>query len=448
MKNKKLLIVLIIVCVIVVAIIAGVVVLNINNNQNSIINTDDYDDDGMTRAINLGSNTLYDFYTDGENAVTVKREKSSEQVTFNDFINDQGENNDLYPGDIVKLDTSSRIAKQEIVTASEVSREHTESSKAEVTVDYSVAENEKYIEEKLGLKDSSSNYNANYKAVASGKLQQMFVVFNQKYYTVTSDVQVNSESSSDKAVVSKANFGRRVIVLVSTSNTSKDILNKWKSAITENGFDPNVFNAGNINFNVFTYGGKYGNKKSYAGYEENVNNVNEFINSELDYNPNEMSAYLLSYELNYVKDGTQVVLNKTLDNLNTTAERRGKIHVFIDDAGDYFTKHIKFYAKEIKGIDNNGNYKLGNWVCIRDADGGDQDFWISGKYGEFGFSFDITWGTDWPFSSPFWSINQGIAKDIFIDLRGEARTADITIKVNNNTVVHETNCSSHSEYKW
>ena len=85
------------------------------------------------------------------------------------------------------------------------------------------------------------------------------------------------------------------------------------------------------------------------------------------------------------------------------------------------------------------------WTCVLDETNGDHTTYVSG-YTEFGFEFDIEWGTDWPFSRPFW---YGSAPDdIYIEMTGGIRTADLKIEVDGNTIYDNTNLSSGSRYGW
>jgi len=120
------------------------------------------------------------------------------------------------------------------------------------------------------------------------------------------------------------------------------------------------------------------------------------------------------------------------------------IHVITDSANAYVTKHQKFWAKPVTGIDSSGKLQLGNWECLRDAGNGNQDFWIGSKYAEFGFEFDITAGTDWPYSDKFWSMENGAVSDILIEWGGGCRTAWIDITVDGKKVFHDGNCDSHN----
>ena len=97
-------------------------------------------------------------------------------------------------------------------------------------------------------------------------------------------------------------------------------------------------------------------------------------------------------------------------------------------------------------MDEEGNLKLGAWKKLMDEEEGSKSFEIGGEYAEFGFSFDIYRGTDWPYSGVFYTADKGAASKINIEWGGACRTAWIEIKVDDKTVVDNTNCSSHSEY--
>ena len=85
------------------------------------------------------------------------------------------------------------------------------------------------------------------------------------------------------------------------------------------------------------------------------------------------------------------------------------------------------------------------WTCVLDETNGDHTTYVSG-YTQFGFEFDIKDGTDWPFSRPFW---YGSAPDdIYIEMTGGIRTADLKIQVDGNTIYDNTNLSAGSRYNW
>ena len=128
------------------------------------------------------------------------------------------------------------------------------------------------------------------------------------------------------------------------------------------------------------------------------------------------------------------------------------INVAIDNDGLYQAKNIKLYGREVIDVDEEtGEFILGDWEIIRNFDKltgltGNR-FKISGSYVAFAFSFDITWGTDFPFSGVFFDDIYNIYEDdIYITLKGCVRTAGIKIKVGNRTVVDQSNCSAHKEW--
>ncbi len=77
-----------------------------------------------------------------------------------------------------------------------------------------------------------------------------------------------------------------------------------------------------------------------------------------------------------------------------------------------------------------------------------EKFYIPGDYVQFAFSFDVTWGTDFPYSGVFWDRSSEHSwEKIYIRMEGAVRNAGVTIKVGNKTVVIESNCDSHSEWR-
>ncbi len=127
-------------------------------------------------------------------------------------------------------------------------------------------------------------------------------------------------------------------------------------------------------------------------------------------------------------------------------------NVKISNQGLYHAKSSKLYGKRIVDVDKKtGEFILSDWECISNfsLDGyKDVSFKISSTYVAFAYSYDITWGTNFPYSGIFFNdINNIFGDDINITLTGCVRNAGITIKVGQKTVVDEINCSSHSEFK-
>lgn len=146
-------------------------------------------------------------------------------------------------------------------------------------------------------------------------------------------------------------------------------------------------------------------------------------------------------------DGVTVRSHDTLTDTNTRYNwgaaagdhdgSSGRISVHIDNPTWYSLKSKAFYGRQYGG----------GWVNLTNG----TDFTISSQYTEFGFEFDISAGTDWPYSNVFWTDEQSeqeTVESINIDMGGAVRTASITIKVNDNTVVSDSNCDSHSRYNW
>ena len=156
---------------------------------------------------------------------------------------------------------------------------------------------------------------------------------------------------------------------------------------------------------------------------------------------------MFSKELN--KNDQEVANIEYLEKVYEYQQREErKINVKIDLGGGYFVKKQDFYARKITGIDINGNYILGSWEKIREVGDDDQSFWLSANYVEFGYSFDIRGGTNWPYSGIFWKGSTDEIQSINITTGGTCRNASITIKVDGKQVLHHGNCASHGHYNF
>lgn len=128
-------------------------------------------------------------------------------------------------------------------------------------------------------------------------------------------------------------------------------------------------------------------------------------------------------------------------------ENRKFIYVHFENHGKYTVKVAKVLARKIKPDGNEG--ELGPWEVIYLGEGinsGATDgVNVFEEYVEFGFSFDIQWGEDWPYSGCFWTANDGIIENgIRISVGGESRDSTLHIYVDSEIVVDECN-SAHEE---
>lgn len=129
--------------------------------------------------------------------------------------------------------------------------------------------------------------------------------------------------------------------------------------------------------------------------------------------------------------------------------------ITIKNNGLFNVQNMKLYGREATGVDANGEFILGDWEQLNTAGndmfiGTKRDITVNGKYVEFAFAYDITWGTDFPYSGVFWTNNYAYNDydSIFINITGTCRNANIRIWVGDNKkVVDQSNCSAHSEWK-
>jgi len=323
---------------------------------------------------------------------------------------------------------------------------------------------EKQLEIEMGVKGAGEKFGADFKAAAEGKKKEMFVLFSQVYYTARVEPQTAGtlydesvqiadlktggvdEKNPLAALVTSMSFGRQIVVKLSTENMKEDMEVKWKASVGDTGFN-NTDKYKHIwestDFSVYVLGGKTEVAADLILSEGKLEDINKIIAGDMNFKT-ESAAFPISYSTNFIDDASQAVISRSTEYVKTTVERRGAIHVRTDSANAYVTKHQKFWARPVTGIESNGKLQLGDWKCLCDAGSGNQEFMVEGKYAEFGFEFDITAGTDWPYSDVFWPAGNGAVSDIFIEWGGGCRTAWIDITVDGKKVFHDGNCDSHS----
>ena len=323
---------------------------------------------------------------------------------------------------------------------------------------------EKQLDVEMGVKGVGEKFKVDFKATSEGKKREMLVLFNQIYYTARVEPQTAAALYDDSvgiedlkagsvdennplaALVTSMDFGRQIVVKLSSSNTTENVEAAWKASISGVGFsntDKYKHIMENTSYSVFVIGGKTKTAAELIISDGNLAAINKIIADDMNFT-SESAAFPLSYSTNFIDDASKAVISRSTEYVKTTVAKRNAIHVITDSANAYVTKHQKFWAKPVTGIDSSGKLQLGNWECLRDAGNGNQDFWIGSKYAEFGFEFDITAGTDWPYSDKFWSMENGAVSDILIEWGGGCRTAWIDIIVDGKKVFHDGNCDSHN----
>ena len=120
------------------------------------------------------------------------------------------------------------------------------------------------------------------------------------------------------------------------------------------------------------------------------------------------------------------------------------ISIEIKNFGGFSRDKERFYARKVTGVKEDGSFILGGWECFSNPS---KNFTLPGNYVHFGYSVDITWGTDFPYSGPFWTKTNTQVDSIRITLSGICRMVYVNIDVNGTCVVNESNCSSHSEWR-
>ena len=142
-----------------------------------------------------------------------------------------------------------------------------------------------------------------------------------------------------------------------------------------------------------------------------------------------------------------------LDYLESRQNTKKKVTIY--NYGLYHAKNVKLYGRKCLGVDDYGDWILGNWelICSEDSLHGCTGYGynITGDYFSFAFSFDITWGTDFPYSGVFLDQSSPcFASDwneLNIEIGGTVRTASVVMNLDDQGLFADYNCSSHSEWK-
>ena len=447
-------------------------------------------------------NTKPSIEFDENNLIVIKREKGSTYSNTAELAVISGNLNSVYPGSIIHADSKLVDGMPNIVTGLGLKRKPIAISldifgntQEPIIVDepnqsnvmraiYKMVENwchshhsaaaqmtyktisvydEKQLNVEFGAKGAGNKFNIDFKAITTGKKKEMLVFFNQIYYSARVEPQtasylyednVDSEALKNNgvnennplaALVASVDYGRQIVVKLSTSNTSEEVELAWKGSVNSNGFsnkDEYKHIMDKTSFSVFVLGGTTKAAGELIQSQNNLAEINKIIASDMNFT-SESAAYPLSYTTYFIDDGSKALVSRSTDYIKTTMTKREPIRVITDTANAYITKHQKFWARPVTGIEDNGTFKLGDWECLKSGGNGNMEFLVDGKYVEFGFEFDITGGTDWPYSDVFWKVSNGVAKKIFFNMGGACRTAKIDIEVNGKNVFHDGNCDKH-----
>lgn len=144
---------------------------------------------------------------------------------------------------------------------------------------------------------------------------------------------------------------------------------------------------------------------------------------------------------------------RQLDYLESRQNTKKKVTIY--NYGLYHAKNVKLYGRKCLGVDDYGDWILGDWelICSEDSLHGCTGYGynITGDYFSFAFSFDITWGTDFPYSGVFLDQSSPcFASDwneLNIEIGGTVRTASVVMNLDDQGLFADYNCSSHSEWK-
>ena len=135
-----------------------------------------------------------------------------------------------------------------------------------------------------------------------------------------------------------------------------------------------------------------------------------------------------------------------------TELKNREITVHWEMVGWYKAQFIKLYGREVIGIDENNKPILGAWKLLDEKDtaycGDENEMTLPATYHEFAFSYDIVWGTDFPFSNVIYSVMDEDVSRIDISMGGSVRSAVFRVDTPEyGNAFTNVNCEAHSEWK-
>ena len=265
----------------------------------------------------------------------------------------------------------------------------------------------------------------------------------------TDDLKANGVDTSNPglAAVTSVSFGRKIVVRFSTDSSSTDVAAAWNASIVGNKISNDTKYKSvmdNTTFSVYAYGGSTSTAGALVANTKDISKVNEIIAQDVDFKKGS-AATMMGYSTHFLDDGSPATVQKSTEYVKTTVETRKEVNFKTNNGGIYRCKAQKLYGRPITGVDENGKLQLGGWEKLMDESTGDQSRKLNGKYAEFGFSMDVSAGTDWPYTGVFWTIDKGAAENIEISWGGGARTVWFKINVNGNEIFSDSNCSSHDK---
>lgn len=140
----------------------------------------------------------------------------------------------------------------------------------------------------------------------------------------------------------------------------------------------------------------------------------------------------------------------TQERIDELKERDITVHW--EMGGSYVAQFVKLYGREVKGVDENGNFIFGEWELLDERDkaylGNEGEVRVPATYHEFAFSFDVMWGTDFPFSGYVYSVKDEDVSYINLEMGGMVRSASLHMWTPEwGTAFIELNLPSHTEWK-
>lgn len=138
-------------------------------------------------------------------------------------------------------------------------------------------------------------------------------------------------------------------------------------------------------------------------------------------------------------------------NVRFDAAQNSKITIRWKNEGLYKAKNIKIWGKKITGVNEWGDFEFGGWELIDTHEsaclGDSRSIQIPATYVDIAFSFDIVWGTDFPFSGLIYELENGPTSRLDIEMGGTVRCASFKVSTpEQGVIIDKHDCQSHDEF--
>lgn len=323
---------------------------------------------------------------------------------------------------------------------------------ANMVYDETMVYSETQLEARLGVKGLGEKLGISFSDIEKGKKKVCVKAFKQVYYNVNlapsndlftenvdeEEVIRQIDNQNPAGIITSVSYGRMIYVKLESSETEKNIEQEFKLVFPQGKVEETLKNSEklkNVTFSAFVFGGTAG--KGVSVTTKKLEEIADLIVSEAEFKGSQVSAAKpVSYSVSFLKDNKTALVSSSTEYVETTVNKYHDTIINLKHRGAYVVKEWFVEAVEILNIDDKGNLVLGDkkkfYSDTSVATGKDVTVKIPANYTDYGFGFDITWGSDWPYRNKIASKNY---REIDISIGGTTYGASCEIKGDGEVIV-------------